>query len=75
MKTSLIRFAAVRQRTGLSRTEVARRMAAGTFPQKLQLGVRTVAWLENEIDGWVAEQIRNAASLRKRFAAESRPGV
>ncbi|WP_350355107.1 helix-turn-helix transcriptional regulator [Shewanella zhangzhouensis] len=34
-------------------------MAAGYFPRSVKLGPRLVAWVENEIDEWIADKISN----------------
>ncbi|WP_232348237.1 helix-turn-helix transcriptional regulator [Burkholderia pseudomallei] len=39
-----LRFAEVRARIGVSKTEIYRRIAAGTFPAGVRLGARAVAW-------------------------------
>lgn len=60
----LIRFREVASRTCLSKSEIYRRIAAGTFPASVRLGLRAVAWYEAEIDEWIralAQQSRAAA--------------
>ncbi|KFN51979.1 hypothetical protein N790_13235 [Arenimonas malthae CC-JY-1] len=47
----------VLQMVGLSRSEVWRRIAAGTFPKPLKLGPNTSAFVEAEVAAWVARQI------------------
>ncbi|MFL9872848.1 helix-turn-helix transcriptional regulator [Paraburkholderia megapolitana] len=49
----LLRFGEVSSRTRLSRSEIYRRINAGTFPGNLKLGPRAVAWRESEIDHWI----------------------
>ncbi|WP_175772809.1 AlpA family phage regulatory protein [Paraburkholderia phenazinium] len=44
---------ALTERIGLSRSEIYRRIKAGTFPQTLSLGQRSVGWLESDIDAWI----------------------
>jgi prophage regulatory protein len=41
-------------RVGLSTTTIYRLMAAGRFPRQRQLGGNSVAWLENELEEWIA---------------------
>lgn len=53
----LIRLPTVKGRTGLSRSEIYRRIAAGTFPRPVKLGERASAWVESEIDAWAAAHI------------------
>ncbi len=50
----LIRIAAVLERTGLSRTTIWRLEREGLFPARRRLGPNSVAYLESEIDEWVA---------------------
>lgn len=49
----LLRFVEVSSRTRLSKSEIYRRINAGTFPKSLKLGPRAVAWRESDIDGWI----------------------
>ena len=58
MATALLRLPQVRQRTGLSRSEIYRRMALGEFPQKVSLGTRAVGWVDSEIDNFIADRIK-----------------
>lgn len=62
----LLRRREVEARTGLSRSGIYARMAEGTFPATVDLGGRSVAWLENEVDAWV--QTRIAARLTRAKA-------
>jgi len=52
---NLIRFATVRDRTGLSRTTIYRRMAAGKFPPSKPISDGLVAWYESDINAWVED--------------------
>lgn len=52
----LERMPAVLARTGLSRSEIYRRLAAGTFPRGVRLGPRTLAFCSDEIDAWIVEE-------------------
>lgn len=51
---SLLRIARVQERTGLSPATIYRREAAGTFPKRIQIGARSVAWYASDIDDFVA---------------------
>jgi prophage regulatory protein len=53
----LERLPAVMGRTGLSRSEIYRRVAAGTFPRPVKLGERASAWASNEVTQWVNDRI------------------
>ena len=48
----LLRLPDVKSRTGYSRSEIYRRIAAGDFPAPVKLGARASAWPEHEINAW-----------------------
>jgi prophage regulatory protein len=52
---SLVRLHEVKRRTGLSRTTIYRRAAAGTFPKPEPISAGLVAWYESDINAWVAD--------------------
>jgi prophage regulatory protein len=52
-----VRLAEVKDRTGLSKTEIYRRMEEGSFPKVIRLGKRSVAWRSDQLDAWFAERI------------------
>lgn len=54
-RDSLLRIADVRRRTGLSTATVYRREAAGTFPPRVKLGPKAVAWYESDVGDFVAD--------------------
>ena len=56
----LLRLTEVKQQTGLSRSTIYRLISCGTFPQRVLLGPRAVAWIESEIDSWIVSQIENS---------------
>ena len=56
-RTTFLRLSAVLARTGLSRSEVYRRIAAGTFPPSVKIGARACAWSSREVDAWIAATI------------------
>ena len=61
----LIRLPEVRQRVPLSRSMIYLLVSRGEFPKPVSLGRRSVAWVEAEVEAWVAARIsgsrRNAA--------------
>jgi prophage regulatory protein len=62
MATTVLRLPAVKARTGLSRSTIYAYMRAGLFPQPISISARCVAWIEFEIDAWIADRI---AATRK----------
>lgn len=63
MATALLRLPQVRRLTGLSRSEIYRRMALGDFPRKVSLGARAVAWVADEIETYIADRIKQSRKL------------
>lgn len=49
----LIRLPEVRQRVGLSRSEIYRRIRRNAFPSPVRLGPQSSAWDSAEIDRWI----------------------
>jgi prophage regulatory protein len=56
-KTSFIRLEQVKARTGLSRSTLYAYIRDGRFPSSVTISDRCVAWVESEIDEWIAERI------------------
>jgi len=57
MTHKLLRLEAVREKTGLSTSDIYGAMKEGTFPKNVPIGKRSVAWLEAELDEWIAGRI------------------
>ena len=53
----LERLPSVKARTGLSRSEIYRRIVAGDFPRPVKLGERASAWSAAEVDAWISSRI------------------
>ena len=54
---SLIRLSEVERRTSQSKSEIYARIKLGEFPRPVRLGLRAVAWVEQEIDAYVEAKI------------------
>ncbi|EGU20592.1 helix-turn-helix transcriptional regulator [Vibrio mimicus] len=55
----LIHFREVLTMTGLSRSSLYRFIEENQFPAQVQLGGRAVAWVEGEVQEWIAQRITN----------------
>lgn len=61
--TYMLRISDVKARTGLSRSTIYSKLDPKssaydpTFPKQIKLGVRAVAWLEEEVDNWIQQQV------------------
>lgn len=49
----LLRLPSVLSQTGLSKSEIYRRIKAGNFPVPIKLGTRAIAWPAGQVDAWV----------------------
>jgi len=54
---SFIRLPLVKQRTGLSRSSIYAKIALDEFPAPVNLGPRSVGWVDSEIDQWIADRV------------------
>ena len=64
-KLSVIRQKRVQERTGLPRSTMYQQIQEGNFPEPINLGPRSVGWLEYEIDDWLVERIKKRDNGRK----------
>lgn len=48
----------VKAATGLARSTVYKYVKQGVFPAPVSLGGRAVAWVEFEVQAWIADRIR-----------------
>lgn len=53
--TRLLRLPEVMARVGLKRSTIYKRVSEGNFPKPRNIGPRSVAWSEAEIDRWIDE--------------------
>lgn len=59
--TRLLRLPQVREKTGISTTQVYRLVKRGKFPAPFKLSERVTVWNEAEIDAWLAERLPGGA--------------
>jgi prophage regulatory protein len=60
----IIRLKTVLDRTGLSRTTLYRKIADGTFPDKVRISIHGAGWYESAVNRWIA----NPAGYREERA-------
>lgn len=53
-----LRLNDVKALTGLGRSTIYKYIKQGTFPTAVKLGGRSTAWVEAEVQVWIAERIR-----------------
>lgn len=55
---AILRRKQVEAKTGLARSTIYARVAAGTFPTPINLGGgRAIGWIETEVDAWLKARI------------------
>lgn len=57
MYSRFMKIGAVQSAVSLSKTELYRRIAAGTFPKPVRLGPQRVAFLEKDVENWILARI------------------
>ncbi len=45
----ILRLPAVKSRTGLSRSSIYAKVRTGEFPKPISIGIRSIGWMESEI--------------------------
>jgi prophage regulatory protein len=55
-RNQALRLDAVCDRTGLKETAIREMVKLGQFPAPFKLGARAIAWLECDIDAWIAHR-------------------
>ena len=65
-----IRMKEVTRKTGLAKSSIYDRINAKTFPQPIRIGDRAVAFVESEVDAWMADIL---AANRPQESPEQTP--
>ena len=65
MSHQVLRLPDVIKRTGLSSATIYRHIAAGSFPERIRLGERSVGWLESDIEQWLDDKVSDRRSHQK----------
>lgn len=57
LQTRVLRLPEVCAITGLARPTIYWQVRRGLFPRQIQLGPKSVGWLESDIQSWLNERI------------------
>lgn len=57
MVQNILRREDVERATGLPRSSLYAKIAAGEFPKPIKLGARAAGWLEQDVAKWQADKI------------------
>ena len=58
MTNAILRLPQVKDLTGLSRSTIYLMIKQGKFRKPIQLGTRSVGWLQSDIEEFISERIR-----------------
>jgi len=53
----VLRLPEVIRSTGLARSTIYKLIAEKNFPKQIPLGVKSVGWLESDIEKWIQERV------------------
>lgn len=73
----MLRLAQVIDATGLGKTKIYEFQAEGNFPMRVKITAHSVAWIEEEVQAWLAARVQantapNTAFKTYRSEAQSR---
>ena len=54
----IIRLPEVIKSTGLARSTIYKKISQKEFPESISLGVKSVGWLEGDIQKWIEDRIQ-----------------
>ena len=55
---NILRSKLVAETVGFHPVHSRRLVNAGSFPKPIQLGPKSVGWIEEEVDGWIEERVK-----------------
>ncbi len=58
----LIKLKTVIEKTGMAKSTIYRNIQAGAFPKPIKQSIRSVAWVESEIDEWIMERMEQRSA-------------
>jgi len=53
----IIRLPDVMKNTGLARSTIYKKISMDEFPGQVSLGVKSVGWIENDVQNWIKGRI------------------
>ena len=58
----VLRLPAVSELTGLPRSTLYLYMSKGLFPKPIKLGIKSVGWIQEEVDQWLRQKMESRVS-------------
>ncbi len=69
LPTRILRLPEVISRVGMKRASIYRAISLSSFPKQIILGQRSVGWIEQEIEDWLAARV--CASRAKQYPPQN----
>ena len=63
LKMKVLRIGDVTKKVGFGRSTIYALMKKGEFPSSIKLSIRSVGWLESEVDAWILAKVLVAQSF------------
>lgn len=60
---TILRLPEVKTRVGLLRSAIYLAISRQEFPRPVQLGARSVGWLDSEIEDWIRGRVKHGRRL------------
>lgn len=70
----ILRLPSVKAITGLSRSTIYFLMSEGSFPRQINLGARSIGWIESEIAEWIDSRVSGRVPACPLRSGHKRPG-
>lgn len=62
MENRILRRPGVKERTGLTDSQIDRLEKEGRFPSRFKITTRAVGWSEQDVNAWVDERLSGVAA-------------
>ncbi len=60
MSKKLLRLDETIKKTGIPKSSIYAKLARNEFPKPIKLGIRSIAFIEEEINRWIEERIKDS---------------
>lgn len=68
MPEALLKREEVQRRIGYGRSKLFAEVAAGRFPRPVSIAANRKAWLQSEVDGWIAQRADERSETLNQIA-------
>lgn len=69
MSNAILRLPETIKKTGLSRSTIYLRIKSNSFPEPVNLGERSIGFIESEIDDWIEQRMLDRDHTKSKRAS------